>query len=145
MKEEKKYQLVLTETQMHLVQQACEAAARIGFGQAGMAVSFFVPDATGETFGWEEERSVDAVVKPRLGLHPNSSFGVGSRKAHKSADSAWDISQTIRHRLSWDKAIADGVIKDGEERKWPEMSGVNYDPPMFWAEGPRPEIKRWRG
>ena len=46
-----------------------------------------------------------------------------------------DLHQVIRHRLSWDRAIAEGVT-DGTKREWPAMMQTWYDEPAKYSEEP---------
>ena len=51
-----------------------------------------------------------------------SSTGISN--ADEDARTAWDLHAVIRHRLAWDRAIAEGVT-DGTKREWPAMMQVS--------------------
>lgn len=74
----------------------------------------------------EDKDAVCNLIKKQIGVTNGSSWNMP-----KSEDTnlLWDIYQVLRHQISWDKAIENGIIKDGEPRKFSEMFCVNYDKP----------------
>ncbi len=130
-----KYHIELTENQLRALDAACEVCARFKIGQPGIAVDMLaLTDGDGSSIGgYELERQLDALIKPRMGLDMNASFGVGT---FDDADVLFDLHEVFRHRLAWDKAVADGLTLPGAPRKWPEMMTVNYDAPMHWGTEP---------
>ena len=62
-----------------------------------------------------------------------SSTGISN--ASEDARAAMDLHQVIRHRLSWDRAKAEGVT-DGTKREWPAMMQTWYDEPAKYSEEP---------
>lgn len=117
------YKLTLSEKQAHCIKSACETQARLEMGQLGA-----VSDAMCEYLNnddWqllvEKVRELEQFI-----------WKLPRKKTTRSnySELSWDLYQVIRHRLSWDNAIETGIIKEGEQRKWPEMSTVNYDEPM---------------
>lgn len=73
----------------------------------------------------------------------NSSLGVGHPDLPETNSIALDISNTIRHRLSWDKAKDEKIVEsDSSPRDLSKMFGVNYDTPMNWSEQPLPTFTR---
>jgi hypothetical protein len=134
------YTLTVTPRQLALIRDAVETCARLGIGQFRDALTWpLAEDGSRPCDTWDVQTRVEAICKPLLGLSPNASRGVNWRD---EPDMLWDIYATIRHRMSWDAAIDGGIVKPGETRKWPEMMGVNYDPPMHYGPEPLPEVAR---
>lgn len=136
---EPRFTLTLTETQLLAISKACEVVARLGIGQFSDALSCCF-DANGDDiYSHDLERQISKIIKPLMGLHHSgSSWGVGK---FKQVDRLFDIHEVIRNFWSWRRAIAEGVIKPGERRKWPEMMGTQYDEPMNWTKEPLPTIE----
>jgi hypothetical protein len=118
-----KYRIELTRGQAETLCAAAEVLARLGAGQVEVALDYlpFFPSC-------EQRREVERVL------------GLGSGGWHPPkalAKTAWDLYQVISYRLSWDKAVEDGVIESVDSpRKWPEMIQVWYDEPMQTGEEP---------
>lgn len=122
---ERTYTITVTETQAHVIEQACEVLCRLGMGQLDIPLAF-LPGEVGLDRAWEIER----MLSTETGLGAHSYYGIYNDKVTPTAKRAADIYHVIRHRLSWDRAIANGVIKEGERRDWSKMMGVHYDEPM---------------
>lgn len=138
MSEETRYQITLTATQAAMVRDACELLFRCRIGQIGEACRY-VLDANGRaSVPYEVKQDAEDMVKAAVGLPMNASWGVGKFDV---ADQACDLYQVIRHRLAWDRAYSDGMIKPGELRRWPEMLAVHYDPPLHLSTQPLATIK----
>ncbi|ELQ8317554.1 TPA: hypothetical protein L6A34_31270 [Pseudomonas aeruginosa] len=121
-----RYRVTLTAEQLQALSLASETCSRLVMGQMDMALNW-LRDRDGKIVScYELTKAVEALTRPAQGLAPNQSGGVGW---HESGDAMWDIYTHIRHRLAWDRAYSEGVISPGEPRKWPEMSGVNFDDP----------------
>jgi hypothetical protein len=72
-----------------------------------------------------------------------SSLGVGSQNLPKSNSILYDIKRTIEHKISWERAVEEGIVEsESSPRKWPQMMAVSYDPPMKWSDEPLPNIAR---
>lgn len=130
-----KYHIELTEKQLQALNAACEVCARFKVGQPGIAVDMLaITDGAGRSINsYALEHQLDALIKPLMGLDMNASFGAGQ---FDDADVLFDLHEVLRHRLAWDKAVADGLTLPGLPRKWPEMMTVNYDEPMHWGTEP---------
>ena len=114
------YQITLTAEQAELVRSALEACGRMGIGQLEDALTFY-PTAEFRPDGWHEAMDqVQDIMQP-----------FQSRASSKGATHCrlWSMMTSIRHRLAWDRAIAEGLVKQGEPRKWPDMLYVSYDEP----------------
>ena len=118
------YRLELSKSQAETLCTAAEIFARIGMGQIGMVLDY-LPSCP----SYEQRREVERV----LGI---GQFG-GITTAEGSISLAWDLYQVIRYRLSWDKAVEEGVVESADSpRKWPEMMQVWYDNPVLTGEEP---------
>lgn len=133
------YYIELTEKQLRALNLACEVCARIKIGQVGQALNMLALTNSDSKIigGVEFQRQIDAIVKPLMGLTRDASFGVGK---FPDADLLFDLHEVFRHRLAWDKACENGIIKPDEPRKWPEMRTVDYDEPMGWCDEPLAKI-----
>lgn len=136
-----RYRLEVTEAQLRSLSLACEVCARFKIGQPGMALDMLrLQDREGKEFcDYEFEQLLDAIIKPRMGLDMNASWGVGK---YQDADAWFDLYASFRHRLAWDRAIQDGLVKEGEPRNWRTMMGVDYDTPMKWGDQPLPAVAK---
>lgn len=132
-----KYTLTVTPKQLELISNACETCARAAIGQFNDILNYCRDQNNNHINTYELTQLVESIVKPKMGLHMNASYSIGT---FKHADNLFDIHQTIRHRLAWDRAYASGIIKKGERRNFIEMMSVNYDPPMNIGEDPLPLI-----
>ena len=122
------YTLHLTEKQAGEISLACEILARLRMGQIDMALRE-LPLA--ESLDYWNERVIENVLKPLY------------RKDGKRAGcAAWDLHQIIRHRLAWDRAYRDGIVKPGDARDWNQMMGVIYDEPLPMGGEPLAKIER---
>lgn len=122
------YAIELTTQQMHAISLACEMLARLGIGQARIVLDNCLPLKEHHAIDWEEYHSdLDRIEKM---LHKYLCAG-GIRRQRDVSKRAWDVYQTIRHRMSWDYAVSKGVVESLESRRdWNKMMGVNYDEPM---------------
>lgn len=116
------YTLHLTEKQTAEISRACEILARLRMGQIDMALRELPLD---KPMGYEQERYISNYLR--------SLYQQDGRQLHQVS---WDLHQVIRHRLAWDRAYAEGTVKPGERRKWPEMMGVMYDEPLRVSDEP---------
>lgn len=140
----KRYIIELTEQQAQTIAQACEILARLGIGQFRDALEQ-LPTTAFRPYGWNEDMET---IGRMLSKHTisnvdgwHSSLGIHHAKVHEKAKDAWDLYQVIRHRLSWDRAIAEGIT-DGKSRNWSGgMMGVNYDEPHKTSAQPLASIK----
>ena len=125
------YTLHLTEEQAHVLSRACEVLARLGIGQINEGLRELPQE---KDIDWTDFHDDCAAVCKIMSKHMTKridgySSNLGIHNADAGAKRAWDLHQVIRHRLSWDRAIAQGWT-DGTKRNWNEMLGVNFDEPM---------------
>lgn len=121
------YTLHLTQKQAAEISHACEILARLRMGQIDMALRELPLDKPME---YEQEQYVRNYLR--------TLYRPGGRRID---DAAWDLYQVIRHRLAWDRAYAEGIVKPNEPRKWPKMMGVVYDEPMQMGDEPLAKIE----
>lgn len=124
----KTYQVTMNEKQVMLLSYVSECTSRWLAGQPDMMIEM-LGNKDGK-MAFQDHEDKDAVcnlIKKQMGVTNGSSWNMP-----KSEDTnlLWDIYQVFRHRISWDKAIEKGIIKEGESRNFSEMFGVNYDDPM---------------
>ena len=143
----KTYTLTITEKQARALMDACELLSRIQGGQIREAFDYL---PLKKDIDWSVYHEIQDELTRRMpeiledGIDGwSSSFGVGHPELPESHDIAWDLYQVIRHKLSWERAVDDGVIEsENSPRKWTEMMGVNYDPPMKWSNEPLAKMER---
>lgn len=141
------YNLKVSRKQLEVISAACDLLARTHMGQIGEALDL-LPLKDDVDYGkvWEIKRAISLML-PSILVHEidgyHSSLGVGSPDLHKDSNIAVDIHQVIRHKLSWEKAVEDGVVESEESgRKFPEMMYTSYDTPFHWGEEGLCEIEK---
>ncbi len=140
------YTLTVTEEQAKVISTACELLARI---QGGQIKEAFVHLPLDKNLDWDVYHEIQDNLTERMpeilkgGIDGwCSSFGVGSSELPKSHDIAWDLYQVVRHRLSWERAVEDGVVESVDSpRKFPEMMFVSFDEPMQYGTEPLAKIE----
>lgn len=135
------YQLAMTERQADIVQAALEVFARLGIGQWRAAFEHLPLRKNKDFSNWHETLDAIGILLAQHTLHGidgwQQSLSITSADVQPEAQIAWDLQQVIRHRLSWDRAVARGDVASMDApRNWSTMCGVNYDEPMAW--GPEP-------
>lgn len=145
----KRYSIEVSEAQAQVIARACDLLSRVESGQWTVAYDALPRDPDVSWDHWHECRDqIKLIMKTILkdGIDGvASSFGVGSSATPPSTDIAWDIHQSIRHRLAWDSAIESGIVSSiDDNRDWRQMMGVAYDPPMRFGPEPLPKIERNR-
>lgn len=143
----KLYKLQVTEKQAQVISIACELLSRIQGGQIREAFDYL---PLKKDIDWSVYHEIQDELTKRMpeiledGIDGwNIHFGIGSSKVHSHMDIAWDLYTTIRHKLSWDKAVEQGIIEnENSPRKWPEMMTVNYDTPMKWSNEPLAKMEK---
>src|SRR5574340_577948 len=113
------YTLTITAQQAQVLSAACEILARLGIGQYDDALRH-LPQREGiDWSAWHDDvRTIGQMLSKHM---PNgidgyrSSLGINHTKASEESRAAWDLYQVIRHRLAWDRAIAEGIT-DGAVR-----------------------------
>lgn len=139
------YTLTITENQARTLSQACEVLARLGIGQFRDALEWLPIDA--KSRGWGDDMdAIGRILSRHMIVNIDgyrSNLGMHHVSVSMEPQIAWDLYQVIRHRLAWDRAIAEGTVKPGEPRKWPEMMQVHFDTPSKVSAEPlaRMEVK----
>ena len=133
------YTLTLTEQQLRMIEGALESVARMSLGQPEMCLQYAKDTEGVPLYDYSLTKQIEEIIKPKMGLLPNASWGVG---AFPETDAMIDIRDVIRHRLSWDIAVKEGLT-DGNKRVWSSMMGVCYDEPFHWNKKiPLPTISK---
>lgn len=140
----KQYQVTLTEEHMQVISTACELLARVGIGQLDFLDHLPLKDKY--LFPHEEKAQIREIIK-HLTIRDvdgwTSSLGITNDSTSMDSKRAWEIYQSFRHRLSWDRAVEQGIIESLESRrKWPDMMGVNFDEPMGLTGEALPQIAK---
>jgi hypothetical protein len=139
----KTYTLTLTEAQAQTLSRGMDIIARLGIGQFRDALEQ-LPLVKDYAHGWHDDMDVIGLILAKYTIDGvngwNSSLGIHHNKVSESTRIAWDLYQVVRNRLAWDWAIAHGIVKEGEQRKWPEMMQVHYDEPSKVSNEPLAKI-----
>lgn len=129
------YTLTLTEQQARVLSEACEIMARLGMGQVGDALDQVPRVQPIDWSRWHDDvRAVEAILRTHTGMARGQYRGIW--QAADRARVAWDLYAVIRHRLAWDRAIAEGIVASGGARIWPSMFQTHFDEPDH--VGPEP-------
>ena len=144
---EKLYNLQITEKQLQVISTACELLSRI---QGGQVLEAFEHLPLRKDMDWgvyheikdELTKRMPEILKDEIDGW-GSSFGVGHPELPESKDIAIDLYQTIRHKISWERAVEKGIVESEDSpRKFMEMMGVSYDKPFNWSAEPLAKIER---
>lgn len=139
----KKYNLELTEKQLHAVLEATDLLQRIQLGQ-WTEIEKSLPLA--ESISYEDIQLIGEILSKYMLYGFNgigSCLGIGNSSLPNNNGILYDLYCVIRHKLSWESAVEKGIIEnENSERKWPEMIGVSYDSPMKWGDEPLAKIER---
>lgn len=138
------YTLTITERQARVLSMACEVLARLGMGQFKDAFEHLpLRPQNFDVCAWHDDmEQISRILSKHMpcGIDGiRSSTGISN--ADEEARTAWDLHAVIRHRLAWDRAIAEGVT-DGTKREWPAMMQVSYDEPMKYSEEPLAKMEK---
>jgi hypothetical protein len=130
---EDQYQIQCTKEQVAVIRDALELWARISNGQIQEILTPF----SNMPLEFSEEirrlsRQIEIKMREILPTNPSSKHGVVS----KYGDLSWEMFQTLRHRLSWDK------VNNPPERNWKTMWSVDYDEPLKITEVPLVNIRK---
>jgi len=141
MQDEKVYTISLNRKQLREIARSLEACFRMGIGQPEQSLNYCLNnDGKPAILGWDDVREIERTIKEKMGLHMNASWGVGR---FKSLDLLYEMYKTIEMTMSWERAIADGVVASMDSpRKWPEMFGCHYDGPLKYTQEPLIRIKQ---
>lgn len=140
------YFLQVTDRQLQEIICATEILARLRIGQIDSALNEML-NSKGESrnFSWDIHQQVNEIIKPKLGLSSNGSFGVGR---FESADRVWDIYEVLRHQMSWDIALDQKKITEDQysrkDQSEVNLWSTNYSKPMHWLSTESlPKVKRF--
>ena len=145
-----KYNLKITEEQADIIVKSLDLLSRIHMHQIEEVTKILryavggCNDWNGNKIPYDKLNELEDKIlnlKPLIGDPPNGSHGIHSHHIDEVARKAWDMQQTIRHRLAWDR---EGKDPDVDERT-SEMFGVHYDTPMRTTTDPKfkfPEIEK---
>ena len=138
-----KYKIELTKKQAETVMVACEVLARLGIGQFRDALEHLPLERLPI---WSEDLQSIGKTISRYTKHNVDGWcthlSIGNYDTRDEARTAWDIYQVIRHKLSWLRAVADGIVEsETSPRDWQKMMGVNYDEPMKTSDEPLPKME----
>lgn len=141
------YTIKLTKNQLEVIQTATDLLTRIQLGQWDEIIQHLpIRKDVDHKSLYSDKRVIASILSQHLkdgmdGIF--ASFGVGNPELPESNSIALDIHHSIRHKLSWEQAVKDGIVAtEDSKRQWPEMMTVNYDPPMKWSKEPLPVIER---
>ena len=141
------YKITLTENQVWILGEALEVYARLGIGQFRNALDYLPLNGNCNREDWYNGlEAIGKILSENMkynidGLRTNLSMG--NKETAEEAKIAWEIHQVLRKRISWDRAVKDGIIPSIDSpRKWPEMFGVCYDDPMRISKEPFATIER---
>ncbi len=143
----KTYTLTLTEKQVHALMEATDLLQRVQLGQ-WREIEDNLP--LKKPIDYEELHKDFKLIGSILSKHMISgvdgyqgSLGIGHKDLPESNGILRDLHCVIRHKLSWERAVENGVIDNEDSpRKWPEMMTVNYDPPMKWGTEPLAKMEK---
>ncbi len=143
----KTYNLTITEKQARALVDATDLLQRVQLGQ-WREIQDNLP--LQKPIDYEEFHQDMRIIGAILSKHMidgidggASSLGIGNKNLPESNGILYDLHCVIRHKLSWERAVEQNVIEsEDSERKWPEMIGVNFDPPMKWGTEPLAKIER---
>lgn len=139
------YNLKLTEEQLKVIQEATNLLMRVQLGQWDEIIPHLPlqEDKNSENF-YHHKRHIGVILSHYMKDNVDgisSSFGVGHEDLPKSNSVALDIHQTIRHYLSWKKAMEDGLVDSTNGSRSVSLIGVNYDTPLHLSDQPLPVIE----
>lgn len=141
------YNLKVTEKQLEVIQQATELLMRIQLGQWDEIFSHLpIQKDCDRDQLYRHKRYIASILSIYMkdnidGL--SSFFGAGHQELPESNSIALDIHQTLRHYLSWKKAVEkDEVDSFNAKRVGLSMIGVNFDDPIHLSEQPLPVIEK---
>ena len=135
------YKLEVDEEQLRLIQEALDLHSRIILGQfeeVGRMATMYNINMLGDshTINKNEYEKhhlfTDKLrsLKPLLGFHENSSYGIFNKEIHEHSRHAYDIIQVIR------KHLAEKYYKEGDSRM-----GIHFDMPTKTSNKELPKIE----
>ena len=139
----RRYTIAVTAEQARIISQACDLLARLGIGQWPEFIKY-MPEPLSFTGRHDAVQALRPVMADLLRQYSpagaydgyQSHLGILNELAARGAREAWDLHQVLRHRMEWDRAIAEGLTV-GTTRNWTGgMMYVNYDEPMHAGSEP---------
>ena len=122
-----RYQLELTEEHLQTIVEATELLARINIGQLGdVADCIHIKIEGGVSKLKDSLRNLEPLVTR---MAPNAHLGISHERTPRVAKLAWEIYQSARYRLSWDKYPEGGFT-------------VNFDKPDCISGIPLPVVRQ---
>lgn len=143
----KKYTITLTEKQIRAIQEATDLLQRVQLGQ-WQEIQDSLPLKKPIDYGCfhEDMDEIGRILSRYMigGINgTNSSLGVGNENLPESNAILYEIHRVIRHKLSWERAVEDGIVESEDSpRDWSKMMTVNYDFPLKYSEEPLITIER---
>jgi hypothetical protein len=123
----KKYKVELTERQLATLSSAAELVARLGIGQYRDAFNWLPIQSD---ISWSDYHADVDAIGDIISKYTSSDLGVSNPDTSSTSKIAWDLYQSFRRELAWDRAVDDGIIESrNSPRDWSKMMGVNYDEP----------------
>lgn len=143
----KLYNIQVTEEQLIVLQDATELLTRVMLGQWREIIDWLPLnkefnytqfhddcDEIGKILSKYMYQNIDGHV---------SSLGIGNDYVHRYHVVSYDITCSIRHKLSWERAVEKGIVEsETSPRKIPEMITVDFDEPRQWSAQPLIKIER---
>lgn len=141
------YTIKLNKKQLQVIQQATNLLLRVELGQ-WREIQDHLPLKKDIDYNMLHQHF--EIIGQLLSTHMvngingwSSSLGIGNEDLPESTTIATDIHDTIRHKLSWDDALKDGIVpSEDAPRQWSQMLGVSYDTPFHWSKEPLPVIDK---
>lgn len=110
----RRYQVELSEEQVELISKACEMVARIHMGQLDMVADVVTARTPTERFIELKDRLLE--IEPLItGMHKHAYYGIRSDQIEDKARQAFDLYQTFRHRMAWDRTPEGGMFTQFDE------------------------------
>ncbi len=101
----RQYKVTLSEAQVDVIIRALDMYSRLGCGQFEEIDRLFQfdPRRNPQSYGWETRRKLDALKQLYLPLQDNASYSICSQEVPVDFRLAWDVYQTLRHHVSWER------------------------------------------
>jgi hypothetical protein len=136
----KKYKVELTERQLATLSSAAELVARLGIGQYRDAFNWL---PIRSDISWSDYHADVDAIGDIISKYTSSDLGVSNPDTSSTSKIAWDLYQSFRRELAWDRAVDDGIIESrNSPRDWSKMMGVHYDAPMKTSEEPLAVVEK---
>lgn len=95
----KKYQVTLTQEQLDVLTNALDLYVRVGLGKFEEVLEVYDPNRDLP----EGARAYMGVVKAFAGHPEHGNYGIHNEAVREEFRMAFDMKQTILHRIAWDK------------------------------------------